>query len=61
MYKTATVWMWYAPELIGWFAIALPSLAWHIIFSPLSARTSLAVTLICMLLTRVISENRKSS
>jgi len=52
LYKTASLWMWHVPELIGWFALIIPSMFWNVLFSPLGSRVSVAVALTCFLLSR---------
>lgn len=52
LYKTASLWMWHVPELIGWFAIIVPSMFWNVLFSPLGSRVNVAVALTCFLLSR---------
>jgi len=61
LYKNASVWMWYVPGIIGWFSLVVTGMMWNILFSPLGSRTNFAVTLTCLLLSRVIMRQTQNA
>jgi hypothetical protein len=60
LYKAVSEWIWYVPALVGWAAIFIPEMAWHVIFSPFGNRTRFAVMLTCVLLARSVMRQVRS-